>query len=396
MLKSSIVPFDNVGLGITGSSLDLLNELNVRCSLSQPEITAYANLTNGNLVLFSPMVVEMRGNAPLCLGYIYNSAAPRGSNWHFSIRSLKNIPNPPYNSGQITLVEQDGRETPYIYSSEFGYYCSTFDSNSPRLSYDLANETWNWFDPKNGNKEQYNAEGLLQNFSDTAGSTLKYIYDSQNQLHSIIEPNGDRYDIRRLNNTVEIFFISVNDSGTKESLLQSYVFDDGILQKVIWGYMPNPAEPLVKKYFYDKNGVLQGVTEGCFSTISTPLQTSIFDKNGTPQETRRFTTQNEIKYVYDDGKYLISAIYNGERARMDFTYSLINGYKLARVDHRKENRVVDTICVDFTQSSNHGIQNDRYRLYHYSRCSKTAYDGTGVSVVYDYVSDEQAPQNSFV
>jgi len=217
MFAYTFSPIASSGFGISNSSLDQTGEISPSRSLGQAGLKVYNNVATGNLVIVDHMATAREMNGTHRFGYVYNSQAAKP--WHFTLKSLANIPSPP-NSGTITLIEEDGHETVYTYNNG-KYIAPEYVKGRPQLWYDNSSGVWRWYDPATGNSAVYNNRGLLSDFVDAAGRKSHYTYDQQDQLTSVTGPSAARYEISRSDSEVYIY---LNENGVK-TVLQHHAFD---------------------------------------------------------------------------------------------------------------------------------------------------------------------------
>ncbi len=240
------------GLGVCRSSLKQVGQLLPSRPLGQAAIEAYANVSNGNLVVKDHTVKIVEQNGILEFGYIYNSQADKSSNlWHLGVsKRFTQLPTVNQAGSTATLLEADGHLTTYNYDAVNGIYSpASFGNGKPILSFDATNKQWKWFDITTGISEVYNLSGNLMQRQDSRGCQTTYEYDNNNQLLAVNGSSGTRYEIQSSRDGLQKSIVEICDGVS--ITLQSYVFDKlGRLDKTI---VPNTGYVISYTYAADTN-----------------------------------------------------------------------------------------------------------------------------------------------
>jgi YD repeat-containing protein len=241
------------GLGTRYTSLTQQGLLRPLEKVGQAKVSFISNVSNGNLFVTDYATLMQASNGAIALGYVYNSLAPLENAWHFSLD--KRWTQLPQNKTQnAVLLEGDGHVSQYVYDTKTDSYLAPAHAEGrASLRYDAASKQWSWVHPKTKISEFYDQAGLLRKHQDAKGRSTRYEYNDAKQLSAIIGPSGERYELQRSANQVQLWV--VND--TVKQLLQSYYFDQhNRLQKseLPDGYSIN--------YSYDaSSGMLTGVEQ---------------------------------------------------------------------------------------------------------------------------------------
>ena len=132
MFKYPYSVISSQGLGVAYSSLETIGELTPVKGMGQGDVRVFVNVANGNVVVRDHVCQLIDKNGPLEFCYFYNlqsdvkwRLAASGQNY------FKSLPD----GSQAILVEADGHETTFYYSSDLDCYVAPPTSNgTSRLS----------------------------------------------------------------------------------------------------------------------------------------------------------------------------------------------------------------------------------------------------------------------
>ena len=214
------------GLGTSYSSFTQIGDVMPGDPIGQAKVRVYCNMATGNLYV-NPLARQFKAaNGTITLGYVYNNLAAGGDNWHFTLRSLADIPAQPSTKGtHITLCEEDGHRTTYSYEPALGTYLAPVgNGGGPAwLLHDASSNTWHWYNPNTGAAAKYDATGLLQEVTDARGLITTYSYENR-KLVSVLDPGLIAYDIHRSASSQGVK-IEIWMKETDAVLMTTYFFD---------------------------------------------------------------------------------------------------------------------------------------------------------------------------